>query len=316
MPLVELSAEDLELRKRALGASEFAAVAGLNPWQSALDVWLLKTGRAEPRPDDERSRMGKRIETLIGDWYCDEVLPHSFEKPHTLVHPTESWMIATPDLFAYFVDRPNRRCEIKLVGSRVRPHWQSGGELAVPEYVVAQCLIQGIVSRVEPCDVAVWFGLDREQQHILSVPWMPDIAAELQQIGHDFWHRNVLGDVPPPADRSDSWREYLNKLWPKNDRPIVIEAPVAADPVVERLLLAKAQIKEGEELKQEAENELKSLIGDFDGVQRRGKWRATWKCDAHGTIDWKALAINLGATDEQADRYRREAPRRFLVREF
>lgn len=281
MPLAELSKEEREIRQRGIGASEIGAIAGLNPWHRPIDVWLEKTGRAEPRPDDERSRMGKRIEALIAEWYCEEILADSFEKPKTMVHPSEPWMIATPDLFASVMGE-RRRCEIKLVGFRVRPHWQGAAGLALPDYVVSQTTWQGLVSGVEPCDVAVWFGVDRDQQHILPAPWMPDIAAELQQIGWDFWRNHVQLDIPPAVDDSESWRAYLDRLWPKNERALIGPAPDDADIWAERLILAKADVKDAEARKLEAENELKVRIGDLDGISRLGAWRATWKLDAKG----------------------------------
>jgi putative phage-type endonuclease len=282
VPLAELTKEERELRRRAIGASEIGAIAGLNPWQSALDVWLLKTGRAEERPDNERSRMGKRIEGLIAEWYCEEVRASRYDKPTTQVHPSEPWMIASPDLVTSAGPNADRLCEIKLVGFRVSPHWRSGGDLVIPAYVTSQVLWQMLVTGIRLCDVAVWFGVDRDQQHIIDAPWMDDIAAELQQIGRDFWKRNVLGDIPPPIEATESWRAYLDELWPRNERPGIAEASDEADGWAQRFLTAKALEQEASAEKLEAEIQLKSLIGDLDGIQRTGKWRATWKANVQG----------------------------------
>lgn len=316
MPLVELTAADLELRKQGIGASEIGAIAGLNPFQSALDVFFQKTGRAQPRPDDDRSRMGKRLEILIEEWYCDEICPDRFEKAHTMIHPSEPWMLATPDGIVDIGGYPRRRAEIKLVGRRVRPHWQRGETVFPPEYVLSQTFWQGLVSGIEPCDVAVWFGTDRDEQHIISIPWMADVAESLQEIGYRFWHEHVLRDTPPPVDSSESWREYLGRLWPRNERPILMGANSEADSLALELSSAKRAIKQAKETEDYAENGLKALIGNGDGLIHLGKWRATWKCDANGTVDWKSVALALGATDELAEQYRRDPPRRFLFKEF
>jgi len=50
----ELSRDDwLAVRRTGIGGSDAAAAVGLNPYMSARELWLDKTGRAEgmPRPD-------------------------------------------------------------------------------------------------------------------------------------------------------------------------------------------------------------------------------------------------------------------------
>ncbi|MCB1614397.1 MAG: YqaJ viral recombinase family protein, partial [Pseudomonadales bacterium] len=41
-----MSREDwLDVRRRGIGASEAAAACGISPYQSPLELWLIKTGR-------------------------------------------------------------------------------------------------------------------------------------------------------------------------------------------------------------------------------------------------------------------------------
>ena len=35
----------LKMRKAGIGGSEAAAIVGLNPWKSAFQLWMEKTGR-------------------------------------------------------------------------------------------------------------------------------------------------------------------------------------------------------------------------------------------------------------------------------
>lgn len=52
----ELSRDDwLAVRRTGIGGSDAAAAIGLNPYMSALELWLDKTGRADglPRPDPD-----------------------------------------------------------------------------------------------------------------------------------------------------------------------------------------------------------------------------------------------------------------------
>lgn len=51
----------LNVRKQGIGSSDAAAAVGLNPYQSMLELWMIKTGRDSqmPKPDqnDESSPM-------------------------------------------------------------------------------------------------------------------------------------------------------------------------------------------------------------------------------------------------------------------
>ena len=56
----ELSREDwLDVRKQGIGSSDAAAAVGVSPYQSQLELWLIKTGRDQhlPKvdPNDEGS---------------------------------------------------------------------------------------------------------------------------------------------------------------------------------------------------------------------------------------------------------------------
>ena len=59
-------------RRFAIGGSEAAAVLGMSPWQSPMDVWLRKMGLVEETPDPRREEMfqlGKDMEPVIAKMY-------------------------------------------------------------------------------------------------------------------------------------------------------------------------------------------------------------------------------------------------------
>ena len=43
----------LDRRRAGIGGSDVAALLGLSRWKTPLDVFLDKTGRSEPIPDNE-----------------------------------------------------------------------------------------------------------------------------------------------------------------------------------------------------------------------------------------------------------------------
>jgi putative phage-type endonuclease len=67
--------EWLTVRKGGIGSSDAAAAVGLNPYQSQLELWLIKTGRdtdlPKPDPNDESSPMywGTLLEPIVAAHY-------------------------------------------------------------------------------------------------------------------------------------------------------------------------------------------------------------------------------------------------------
>ena len=58
-------------RRKGIGASEAAAVLGLNPWQSNVDLWKIKTGKKLPEDISEKEciRYGKQAEQHIRELF-------------------------------------------------------------------------------------------------------------------------------------------------------------------------------------------------------------------------------------------------------
>lgn len=67
--------EWLEVRKTGIGSSDAAAAVGLNPYQSPLELWMIKTGRdaglPKPDPNDEESPTywGQILEPIVAAHY-------------------------------------------------------------------------------------------------------------------------------------------------------------------------------------------------------------------------------------------------------
>ena len=66
----------LKVRKQGIGASDAAAAVGLNPYQSPLELWMIKTGRdgllPAPDPDDIHTPLywGNLLEPKVAEAYA------------------------------------------------------------------------------------------------------------------------------------------------------------------------------------------------------------------------------------------------------
>jgi len=270
-----LDKDQIATRHLTLGASEIGAVAGLNPWQSAHDVWLEKMQLVE-HVDNARTRIGDRFEAVVRDMYCED---QGCEVAHfgTIVHSRFRWLSATPDSCVFGA---RRLLEVKIVGWRVAPHWGTA-EDAIPDYYRSQVEQQMEVCDADSCDVAAVIG--GTDYRIYRIQRDRSLAARLIEIGQEFWERHVLTREPPPVDGTEGARRMLGVLYPKNRRPLA-KASALAEDLVRRL--ADLEVLETQRL--EVENKLKAEIADQEGLVGDG-WSVTYRADVRNRrrLHWK-----------------------------
>jgi len=267
-----LTIDQLATRHLTLGASEIAAVAGLNPWKTAHDVWLLKLQLAESS-DNVRTRMGNRVEACVLAEYC-ETEGVEAELMGTVVHPSHGWMSATPDAR---IKGARRLLEIKCVGWRMAHHW--GTEVdAIPEYYRPQVEQQMEVCDVDECHVAAWIG--GSEFRIYTIKRDRELAGILTEIGRRFWHEHVIPGIPPPVDGSEGARRMLDKLFPRNTKPMLQATPELSG-LAARLREAKVLTERAEAEQAAAQNKIIEALGDAEGVAAPD-FRITYRADKAG----------------------------------
>jgi putative phage-type endonuclease len=264
---MSLTAEQQAIRATGIGASEIASVVGLNPWRSSHDLWLLKRGLVTEE-GNVRTRMGNRVEACVLEEYQAET-GATLAFPGTVRHPTEPWMLCTPD--AQVVGAP-RIVEVKCVGWRSAMHW-GADEDAIPDYYRPQCEWQMAVLGAEECHVAAWIG--GSDFKIYTVRRNPRLADALVEAGRRFWFDNVIGGDAPQVDGSEGARRMLAELYPRSGKPM-LHATAEHDELADLLARARLALDEADASKRAAENRLIEAIGDADGI-KGANWKITYR---------------------------------------
>ena len=204
----------LDVRKQGLGSSDAAAAVGLNPYQSQLELWLIKSGRDAdlPKPDatDESSPMywGNILEPIVAAHYTKHT-GHKVRRINAVLqHPEsdKSWMLANLDYVVVGADDV-QVLECKTAGEYGARNWREG----VPEYVQCQVQHQLAVTGKQAADVCVL--ICGQEIKIHRIERDEALIAKLIELERRFWHY-VLTDTPPPADGSDSAGVALRYLYP------------------------------------------------------------------------------------------------------
>lgn len=290
---LSFTAEQLEERRKTLGASEVPAVVGVNPFQTAADVWLSKRGLVPPFAGNSFTEWGLRHEATIAQKY-GEIFGVRLESVGTLRHADEDWASATPDRVCVSslpgVDAYG--LEVKCRNERVAWKWGESGSDKIPQDVAVQCHWGMFVTQLQRWDVAVLFGNSDFRHYTLERD--PEIEDALLAQCRRFWFDHVVAGVEPELGASDATREYLRQRFPRHsDLVLKAHERPGAENLLRTLATARAEKKHFETECERLENQLKLLIGDAAGIEGKAG-RVSWRLTADGEeVDVKALRAKL-----------------------
>jgi len=262
-------------RQKGIGGSDVAAIMGLSPWKTPLDVYLEKTMPVpenddfEPITDKPQLARGKRCEKYILEEYADRT--GQTLMPGRLVrHPQHPFLQGHVDAF---VEGENVLVEAKSVGGSPNS-WKD----EIPPYYKTQIAHYAMVTNCERVDVPVLF--DRWQYACFT--YYRDTAFEEQvfQACLDFWDKYVLKENPPPPQNLKD----VQALYPRHE-PLCCPLTEEIEDDVEGLKIlfkARKQLIECEEkLKVRVMDYMKHHEALMDGTDVL----VTWKNQKRSVLD-------------------------------
>lgn len=269
--------EWLEERRKSVGASEVAAVMGLSPWNTALDVYKSKQG-VDRSFDPLLSFIGHESEHIIHKWVERwSGVPVKLE-PAFMARSTEY-----PFLHASF-DRvssgPFVTWQFKTAHQYTGHKWDEG----IPTDIRVQVQAEMLVAGIRRAAVVVWIGgrefklfwEDRDDRFIQE-HMIPALT--------EFWGNLEQGIAPKPSTPGE-----LAEAWP--DEAAVMEAPEAALEWIEKRAFLLASAKE---MTEEAD-QIKQALGEYmldagvDTFTHEGRKLLTYK-KQKGRASFDAAAL-------------------------
>lgn len=274
-------------RKTYLGGGDIAAVAGLSPWRTAVDVYCSKVGLVDECAPSEPMLWGIALEGPVADEYARRsgvtLAPGVWTQHHT-----HAWAAGTPDRIV--VNNARERWGLEVKTSRSSHGFGADGSTEIPDHYRAQVAWYQMVTGLDRWDLAVLIAGSDYRVYRLGRDL--DLEAALLDVGRDFWHNNVLAKVAPGLDASDGAQAIVRARWPKHGT----EYAAATD--ADAALMAELhRIKETLDRDTKREREIKHLlqdrIGEARGLTAPG-WRATWSTvKGRSSTEWEAVARGL-----------------------
>ena len=274
----------LQVRRDSIGGSEAAAILGMNPWKSAYQLWLEKTGSAEPEDISDKGvvHFGTKLEPLVAEEFCRRE-GKKVKKCGLFRSKQHPFMTAS---FDRLLVGEEAGLECKTTSAYKGKDWDEG---KIPPQYYVQCMHYMMVSGLPRWYIACLVGGNH------FVTWIidrnDDEIAALQAAECDFW-RQVQYREPPKIDGSESTTKALQDKFKGGEiEPVTL--PIEAMELLTRLDELKALEQDVKAQKQEIQNKVCALLGDAEiGYVGEGDniRKVTWKTiPGRVTIDSKKL---------------------------
>jgi putative phage-type endonuclease len=315
-------------RRTGIGGSDIAAILGLSPWKTAVDIWLDKTGQQADDivGDPEAMRWGSLLEDVIAKEYSERT-EHSLQRVNRILrHPAHEWAIGNVDRA---IVAPGSRVrvsddggtllgahgllEVKTASAYKAGDWgRDGDDDAVPVHYQAQVMWYLGITGLQWADVAALIGGQR--MIVRRIERDDETIAAMLERAEEFWRKHVLTRTPPePASTKD-----VERLFPA-DNGETVEATDDLLAAYNAAREAKARIAQAEADFEAAAGRIKLALGERSILALNGKPLVTWKASKPARrTDWKAVAEALHAPADVIAAHTTETAgsRRFLIKEI
>jgi putative phage-type endonuclease len=309
----------IEYRHSGIGGSEVGTVMGLNPYKASIELYYDKLKAPIDTEANEAMFMGNILEGVVADlWQYWDGTPESMIKNHSeekiirrcrkinayLHDPEFDFMFASLDRLInidYTVDKTEEEIlEIKNISGYSSKQWESG----IPPSYVTQLQSYLMITGLKRGEIAML----KDGRYLEVIPFEVNqtIQNSIKAKAADFWSRVLhgrdilkkaglqyldnfdnaelmqkLSKFEPPADDSESYKEYLQTRYKVK--------PIARVGRSEDYKKALQIIDNNEMIKKiEAENtllsnQLKTFIGEAEVLDFGTGGKITWRENKKGT---------------------------------
>lgn len=263
-------------RSKYIGSSDIAAIIGISPWRTPLDVYLDKTqGRQEVSAEKAKIfARGHRLEPYILDMYAEDTGENLIHRGNRYTDKQHSFLAAEIDAET----DTGKNIEAKSTRSDWGKVWGAQMTDEVPVYYNAQAMFGMGINGAEVAEFPVLIGID--DFRIYRVERDQEIIANLKDAAVTFWNDHVVAGVAPePTTVSD-----IERLFPW-DAGTVIQA---TDEIRDAYLHLKDLKKKLKFLESEVDDQseiIKLFMREHQVLQFGSEKLLTWKSQKSRRID-------------------------------
>lgn len=301
----DMSREEwLEIRRKGIGGSDVAALAGLSKYKSPFALYLEKTG--EVKFDDvtsEAAYFGNVLEDVVAKEFAIRTGLKVKKRNQMLRHPDHPFMMANLDRV---IVGANEILECKTASEYLKGEWE-GDE--VPAAYLLQIMHYMAVTGADAAWIAVLIGGNKFVYK--RVERDEELIAYLIDIERNFWENHILAGVAPEIDGTEAAKSFLNQLYPEATVETSVDLSHEVDALVDALDVAKEEEKAAKKRITELENRIKMELGENECGSTEQNI-VTWKNVTSNRVDSNVLKTKFPEVYEQV--LKASTARRFAIK--
>ena len=264
-------------RKGFIGGSDIAAVMGMHPFVTPLELWAEKTGILESKDltDNEAVEIGIELEEFVAKKFAKksgkkirrDSRDFAYEKDPRLKAHIDRWVIGGELL------------ECKTASAYLAKKWE--GEDIPIEYIMQVQWYLGILKMRKGWIACLIGGQKFVWKEVLFDEALFKVMVER---AIHFLDVNVAKNEAPMACAEDS--DVLFSLHPMGEGKLVFkdDKEIEVNQLVDIKKGGMEQIKIIEKEVDEAKNKLKQMLGDYEYAET-GQYRIIWKNQQSKRVD-------------------------------
>lgn len=281
----------LQARTQGIGGSDVSAIAGLNKWKSAVQVFLEKTQAIEKEDiQSEAAYFGNVLEEVVAKEFSKRTELKVQRRNAILQHPEYPWMLANVDRL---IVGEKVGLECKTASEYLKKEWE---DEEVPAAYLLQCQHYMAVTGYEAWWIAVLIGGNKFVHK--KIERDEELIQYLIDIEKDFWLNNVEKNEPPMFDGSDASTELLKHLYPESIADSFVSLGKQEELLIEARDQVEREIKVLKEQKAEYENKIKAKLGTSEAGGTEN-YKVFWKSYTTNRFDSKRFKADYPDLYEQ-----------------
>lgn len=268
-------------RTKYLGGSDVAAILGISPWRTPLDVFFDKVRPRVEETDPARIKVltrGKRMEPYVIDLLQEETGLNVVRRGQRYLDKELPFIAAEIDAEA----DSGENIEIKTSSPFKSKEWGEQQTDEIPVYYTAQAMHGMMVREAPVCVFGVLIGAD--DFRVYRVERDDETIAAIREKEIAFWDRVQRNDAPEPSTVAD-----VLTLYGVKDAGTAIEASDEIEADYLRLKNLKEDLKQLGAQAEAAEERIKVFMADHAILTIKGTPVITWKAQSANRFDQTAF---------------------------
>jgi len=282
--------EWLEMRQKGIGGSDIGSIFGLNPYKSAVELWLEKTGEiTKPNITDLNDRdnfsepayWGQAEEELVAQRFMQETGMKVRRNNFILQHRSFPFMVANIDREGRDEEGKRFVLECKTANEFAGKEWEGDN---IPLSYELQTLYYVLIGEYDYGYIACKIGNRKFVYKKVEL----DQFTEKTIIEKCQWFWNLVEtNTMPPVDSSEACANILSEMY-----PVAKEESIHLDDEIDDLLnqreTLKSQAKDLDSTIIYIENEIKARLQDNESGFTN-QYKVSWKNVTSNRFDTKAF---------------------------